>query len=93
MLCTISSCAFTAIPLEVIPSRRRASIAFIRSTLRLLPIARRSSSASPAVKRAAAIAMRISCSWKSGTPKVRFKTGQREGWGTVGSCRPALRSR
>ena len=38
---------------------------------RLKPIARRSSSASPPVKPATVIAMRSSCSWKSGTPSVR----------------------
>ena len=57
------------------PLRSRASILSIRSTERLKPIARRSSSASPPVKPAAVIAMRSSCSWKSGTPSVRSRIG------------------
>src|SRR5882762_4609947 len=93
MLWTISSCALGVIPLAVIPSRSRRSMCFIRSTLRLLPMARRSSSASPPVKFAAVIAIRISCSWKRGTPRVRSSTGQSEGCGTEGFWRPARRSR
>ena len=53
----------------------------MRSTERLKPMARRSSSASPPLKPAAVMAMRSSCSWKSGTPSVRSRIGSREGWG------------
>ena len=53
----------------------------MRSTERLKPIARRSSSASPPVKPAATIAMRMSCSWNSGTPSVRFRIGSSDGCG------------
>ena len=59
---TISSCAAGPIPLRVMPARRSRSISFMRSIERLNPIARRSSSAWPPVKPAAAMAMRISCS-------------------------------
>src|SRR5207237_1047740 len=69
--CTISSCAAAVIPRAAIPSRSRRSIAAMRSTERLKPMARRSSSASPPVKPATVMAMRSSCSWKSGTPTVR----------------------
>ncbi len=44
-------------------------------------MARRSSSASPPENPAATMAMRRSCSWKSGTPRVRFSIGSRQGWG------------
>ena len=62
------------------PSPRAAacSICFMRFSERLKPIARRSSSAWPPVKPAATIAMRSSCSWKSGTPSVRASTGSSE---------------
>ena len=43
----------------------------MRFSERLKPIARRRSSASPPVKFASTMAMRRSCSWKSGTPIVR----------------------
>jgi len=39
------------------------------------------SSASAPEKLATVMAMRSSCSWKSGTPRVRFRTGSREGCG------------
>ena len=81
------------IPLAVMPARSFSSMRFIRSALRLLPIARRSSSASPPENPAATIAMRMSCSWKSGTPSVRSNTGNSDGCGTVTFCRPARRSR
>ena len=61
-------------------SSRRAElldIACIRSTERLEPMARRSSSASPPVNPAATMAIRRSCSWKSGTPSVRSRIGSR----------------
>ena len=45
------------------------------------------------MKFAAVMAMRMSCSWKSGTPSVRFNTGQSDGCGTEGFSRPARRSR
>ena len=63
-------------PRSVIPERRRSSILIMRSLERLKPIARRSSSASPPVNPATVIAIFRSCSWKSGTPRVRFKTGR-----------------
>ena len=63
------------------PARSCTSIAFIRSSERLKPIARRSSSASPPVKSATTIAIRSSCSWNSGTPSVRFSTGSSDGCG------------
>ena len=53
---------FAVMPFLVMPSRRRASIAFIRSFDLLNPIARRNSSASPPVKLAATIAIRSNCS-------------------------------
>ena len=67
------------IPRSAIPARSRASIAFMRFSERLKPIARRSSSASPPVKPAAVIAIRSSCSWNSGTPSVRSRIGSSEG--------------
>ena len=63
------------------PARSRASIAFMRFSERLKPMARRSSSASPPVKPAATMAIRRSCSWKSGTPSVRLRIGSSEGCG------------
>jgi hypothetical protein len=42
-------------------------------------MARRSSSASPPVKPATTMAMRRSCSWKSGTPRVRLRIGSSDG--------------
>ena len=77
--CTIWSRTWPVMPFEAIPARRRFSIDPMRSIERLKPIARRSSSASPPVKPAAAIAMRSSCSWKIGTPRVRFRIGSSEG--------------
>ena len=79
---TISSCgrADDAVRASM-PARSFASIACIRSTERLKPMARRSSSASPPVKPAATIAMRRSCSWKSGTPSVRSRIGSSDGCG------------
>ena len=69
------------IPRSVIPLRSLSTIAFICSTERLEPMARRSSSASPPVKPAATMATRRSCSWKIGTPSVRFRIGSRLGCG------------
>ncbi len=73
--------ALPEIPRSVMPRRRRPTIACIRSTERLEPMARRSSSASPPVKPAATMAMRRSCSWKIGTPSVRSRIGSRLGCG------------
>ena len=56
-------------------------ITCIKSWERLWVKARRNCSASPPVKLAQTIAMRSNCSWNSGTPKVRFKIGSKEGWG------------
>ncbi len=90
---TICSCAAPSIPRSLIPRRSFSSIAVIRSCERLKPIARRSSSASPPVKPAATIAIRRSCSWKSGTPSVRFRMGSRHGCGYSTGARPRLRSK
>ena len=49
-------------PFAAMPERRRSSIDSIRSSDRLKPMARRSSSASPGVKFATAIAIRSNCS-------------------------------
>ena len=65
----------------------------MRSTERLNPIARRSSSASPPVKPAATIAILRICSWKSGTPSVRFRMGSRQGSGYSTSALPCRRSK
>ncbi len=46
-----------------------------------MPTARRSSSASAPEKLATVMAMRRSCSWNKGTPRVRFNTGSSEGCG------------
>ena len=43
-------------------------------TLRKVAMARRSLSASAGVKPAATMAMRIACSWNSGTPRVFAST-------------------
>ena len=59
---TISSWASPVMPFLVMPARRSFSISFIRSTERLNPIARRSSSACPPVNPAATMAIWISCS-------------------------------
>ena len=56
-------------------------MALMRFSERLKPMARRSSSAWPPVKPAAVIAMRSNCSWKSGTPRVRFRIGSSDGCG------------
>ena len=56
-----------------------AKVRTIRSRLRLCPIARRSTSASPAENPASAIATCIPCSWKSGTPRVRSRIGSSDG--------------
>jgi len=73
------------------PSRSFTSTSAIRRSLRLKPKARRSSSASLPVKPAATIAMRSSCSWKSGTPSVRDRIGSRLGWAYVTGSRPRRR--
>ena len=77
---TTSSAVVPVIPRSFIPARSRSSMGFIRCSERLKPMARRSSSASPPVKPATAIAIRRSCSWKSGTPRVRFRIGSSSGW-------------
>ncbi len=77
----MSSAALPVIPRSAIPSRSCVSSFAMRSTERLAPIARRSSSAWPPENPAATIATFISCSWNSGTPRVRFSTGSRSGCG------------
>ena len=81
MACTISSAAAPSMHCRVIPARSLASISTMRSSLRLNPKARRSSSASLPLKPAATIAIRKSCSWNSGTPRVRERIGSRLGCG------------
>ena len=64
----------------------------IRSMPRLEPIARRSRSASSPVQSPIAIAISISCSWNSGTPRVRSSTGSSDGCGVgdlLAAGRPA----
>jgi len=78
---TISSAARPSIPCRAMPARSFVSISAMRRSLRLKPNARRSSSASVPLKPAATIAMRSSCSWKSGTPSVRDRIGSRLGCG------------
>ncbi len=56
-------------------------------------IARRSWSASPGVKPAATIASCITCSWKIGTPSVRFSTPSTSALGYVTASSPARRRR
>src|SRR5674476_991557 len=68
----------------------RRAMGFKRSEKRM---ARRNSSASPPLNPAAIIAMRSSCSWNSGTPSVRCKTGSREGWRQSAGSRPWRRFR
>ena len=58
----ISSCASREMPLRSMPSRNLTSMSRMRFSLRLKPMARRSSSASPPLNPAAIIAMRRSCS-------------------------------
>ena len=87
----MASAAAPEMPWRAMPARSFTSTSRIARSERLKPKARRSSSASPPVKPAVAIAMRSSCSWKSGTPSVRRRMGSRSGWGTVISSRPARR--
>ncbi len=87
----MASAASPVIRFRPIPSRSLTSISAMRFCERLKPMARRSSSASPPVKPATAMAIRSSCSWKSGTPRVRARIGSRLGWGYVTGSRPARR--
>ena len=77
--CTTWSASWPSMPLAFIPARSFTSSAAILFCERFMPIARRSSSASPPVKLATAMAMRRSCSWNSGTPSVRDRIGSRLG--------------
>src|SRR5450432_402684 len=69
MFSMMVSCVSASRPFAVMPSRSLPSRFFIRSHERRIPTARRSSSASEPEKLATTIAMRNSCSWKSGTPR------------------------
>ena len=89
----MASAASPVMPWRAMPSRSFGSTSFMARSERLKPKARRSSSASPPVKPAVAMAMRSSCSWKSGTPRVRRRIGSRTGCGTVTGSRPARRRR
>ena len=80
-------------PFFAMPSIIRWQIAAIRSRLRLCPIARRSTSASPGVNPARAIATCMPCSWKSGTPSVRLRIGSSDGCGYVTGSSPFRRRR
>ena len=76
------------------PSTKRGRNASIASSLRFLLIARRSPSASPIVKPAAAIATSSTWSWKTTTPSVS-RSGSRSdscstGGSNDGSCALAL---
>ena len=53
----------------------------MRSTERLKPMARRSSSASPPLKPAIVIAIRSSCSWNRGNTEGAFEYGGEVGMG------------
>src|SRR5882672_4300331 len=66
------------------PARSFVSTSAMSRSLRLKPNARRSSSASVAVKPAVTIAIPKSCSWNSGTPSVRRRIGSRLGCGYDG---------
>ena len=68
-----SVCTGAATPRSVIRDRSLAVTRSIRSSLRLQAIARRSSSASAPLKPAMTIAIRSTCSWKIGTPSVRWR--------------------
>ena len=85
----ISSCAAGPTSFLSMPARSLISSAFIFSAERRLPSALRKSSASPPVKSAMTIAMRSSCSWKSGTPSVRRSTPLKE-WMRIGNFLPSL---
>jgi hypothetical protein len=56
-------------------------------------IARRSRSASPGSKPAPTMAIRIACSWNSGTPSVLFRISSRSFEGYVTFSRPSRRFR
>ena len=57
-------------PRSAIPAKNRPRSRCMRSTDRLAPMARRSSSDSAGVNPAASMAICMSCSWNSGTPSV-----------------------
>ncbi|MNW55837.1 hypothetical protein D3C74_335250 [compost metagenome] len=63
----------------------------MRSTDRLDPIARRSWSASAALKLATSIAICMSCSWNRGTPSVLASDFSSNGCRYVTSSRPRAR--
>jgi hypothetical protein len=56
-------------------------------------LARLSSSASPPLKPATVIAILSSCSWNSGTPRVRLRMGSSSGWAYVTGSSPFRRRR
>ena len=62
------------------PSYSRARSRSMRVRLRLEPMAWRSSSASAGVNPATSMAICISCSWNSGTPRVFFRLFSSRGW-------------
>ena len=66
--------------LAAMPSKNRPRSRSIFSVERLEPIARRSSSASPAENPATSTAICMSCSWNSGTPRVFFSAPASNGW-------------
>jgi hypothetical protein len=66
--------------LAAIPAKKRARSRSIFSADRFEPIARRSSSASEAVKPATSTAICMSCSWNSGTPSVFSRAFFSSGW-------------
>ena len=68
-----------SMPRWAIPAIRSPLRASMRSGLRLDPMARRSWSARAPDRPAASVAMRMSCSWKSGTPRVWRSAGSSSG--------------
>ena len=75
----MSSASSPVMPWASIPSYSFVSSRSIFSRPRLEPMARRSRSASSPVQPPMVIAICISCSWNSGTPRVRFSTGSSAG--------------
>jgi hypothetical protein len=80
ILVKILSASSPSMPLAAIPSKNRPRSFSIFSVERLAPMARRSSSASPAENPATSTATCMSCSWNSGTPSVLSSAFLSSGW-------------
>ena len=76
---TIAAPVAASIPCLPIPSIRAGRSSSTRSTPRFAPRARRRRSACAGVKPAASAAIRMSCSWKRGTPRVLASAGSSRG--------------